>query len=68
MSSRNSSEEGFRRGAEDKETSSDNVPSIQEGGSSEDAEKAEPPQDLKDGGFDAWLNVLGTHLVYISTW
>lgn len=25
-------------------------------------------KNLQDGGRDAWLNVLGTHLIYISTW
>lgn len=29
-------------------------------------EKSTKP--LQDGGRDAWLNVLGTHLIYISTW
>lgn len=29
-------------------------------------EKSTKP--LPDGGQDAWLNVLGTHLIYISTW
>lgn len=31
-----------------------------------DDEKSTKP--LPDGGRDAWLNVLGTHLIYISTW
>lgn len=32
----------------------------------DDNEKSTKP--LPDGGRDAWLNVLGTHLIYISTW
>lgn len=32
----------------------------------DDDEKSTKP--LPDGGRDAWLNVLGTHLIYISTW
>lgn len=32
----------------------------------DDDEKSTKP--LPDGGQDAWLNVLGTHLIYISTW
>lgn len=35
---------------------------------SSDAENDEKSKHLQDGGRDAWLNVLGTHLIYISTW
>lgn len=65
MSSRDSSEKSSDRVTDDKP---DSVPNGTQKGSSGDVEKAKPSEDPMDGGFDAWLNVLGTHLVYISTW
>lgn len=34
----------------------------------EETKEEKQPQDIEDGSLNAWLTVLGTHCIYISTW